>query len=347
MAYTFKNTEKNLAKGSDHETKSLLYLVGMRDDSKDIDILTVDCFNDVNGSDEKFCNIIDVQSKNYAKFYPASIGESLLTLYKNYVSDFYFSEYLLFCNTLDSNYLIDSSINYFGFENIAPSTKELIKCKLNSVVEEKLGASEIDLIDDFLNVVKIYQDSNTGGFYAKKIARFKNTELLDDTVYDNIFKEIRKLQISLKMSNIENVTLNHPKEVLELNRHITNSEVRSMVVSKLIGYELFTNFSVPSSFIPYLINSGIDFSNIAEIDDIINDCAKNLSYIYFDKNSNSKSWEILENIINLVIVQDKDDAINVFEELMANISELPHYLNKTTLHYLIAIIITGKKNANN
>lgn len=65
--YTFKNTEINNKKASDFETKSMLYLLGMRSDSEEIEIITVDCFNDATGSNTDFSKLWDVQSKNHSE----------------------------------------------------------------------------------------------------------------------------------------------------------------------------------------------------------------------------------------------------------------------------------------
>jgi len=47
--YVFKNTERNNSKASQYETKSLLYLIGLRADREKISILAIDCFNDITG----------------------------------------------------------------------------------------------------------------------------------------------------------------------------------------------------------------------------------------------------------------------------------------------------------
>ena len=47
MSYIFKNTEINNEKASVFETKSLLYLIGKRNDSKEIEYVTFDCFNGI------------------------------------------------------------------------------------------------------------------------------------------------------------------------------------------------------------------------------------------------------------------------------------------------------------
>ncbi|MEI8636778.1 hypothetical protein [Vibrio coralliilyticus] len=122
--YTFKNTEINNKKASDFETKSMLYLLGMREDSESIELITVDCFNDVTGIDSQFSKLWDVQSKNHSSLPPSKIGESLYTLYTNYVSNFDFYQYILFIPKLKKEYLIDDSKNIYGYNNIDVKKKK-------------------------------------------------------------------------------------------------------------------------------------------------------------------------------------------------------------------------------
>lgn len=51
----------------------MLYLLGMRSDSSEIDLITVDCFNDVTGISENFEKLWDVQSKNHGSLPPQKL----------------------------------------------------------------------------------------------------------------------------------------------------------------------------------------------------------------------------------------------------------------------------------
>jgi hypothetical protein len=147
--YKFKNTEINNKKAAEFETKSLLYLVGMRSDSNEIEDITVDCFKDVTGANESFTKMWDVQSKNHASLPPSKIGESLITLYNNFISEFYFSNYILFIPKLKRDYLEDPSINVYGYENIKEKQRKGIEKKLVTKISTDNSSTRPPLLDDF------------------------------------------------------------------------------------------------------------------------------------------------------------------------------------------------------
>ena len=95
MSYTVKSTEQTRKSGSDCETKALLYLMNFREDSDEIHYFVVDFFNDLTGMDRFADNLWDVQSKAAKNNTPAVIGRELVTLYKNYLSDFEFKHYIV------------------------------------------------------------------------------------------------------------------------------------------------------------------------------------------------------------------------------------------------------------
>lgn len=61
--YIIKNTERNNETASEYETKSLLYLMSMRQDSSEMELFIIDCFNDVSGSNNEVDKIWDLQTK--------------------------------------------------------------------------------------------------------------------------------------------------------------------------------------------------------------------------------------------------------------------------------------------
>lgn|SRR5690554_1981979 len=83
MTYEFKRTEKNLGKGAEFETKSLLYLAGLDRCCKKVSFIFIDCFNDISGTDKNFQGIWDFQAKGLSKMGPEKIGRSLITLFLN------------------------------------------------------------------------------------------------------------------------------------------------------------------------------------------------------------------------------------------------------------------------
>lgn len=127
MNYTFTKTERNNAKASEFETKSLLYLASKDKKYRRISFLTVDCFNDVSGLCDKE-NIWDVQSKGEKNLTPRKIGLYLITLYDNYISGFstYFKEFIFFMPKLDDRYLSNTELTSYGINNFKVEHREKV-----------------------------------------------------------------------------------------------------------------------------------------------------------------------------------------------------------------------------
>lgn len=118
--YQFTTTERNNAKASEYETKSMLYLFGCRKDSNDIEIFIVDCFNDVSGANNGVQRLWDVQSKGVKSLDPRKIGIALVTLFQNYISDINFQYYILFMPKLNDKKLYfqkETSYYYFNMKS--------------------------------------------------------------------------------------------------------------------------------------------------------------------------------------------------------------------------------------
>ncbi len=94
MSYTVKSSEKLRKSGAETETKALLYLMNFRSDSDDIYYFVVDFFNDLTGMNNMATRLWDVQSKGNRNVGPKAIGRELVTLFKNYMSEFTFETYI-------------------------------------------------------------------------------------------------------------------------------------------------------------------------------------------------------------------------------------------------------------
>jgi len=336
--YTFKNTEINNEKASDSEAKSMLYLVGMHQENEEIDIITFDCFNDVTGSTESFSKMWDIQSKNYTNFPPSKIGESLYTLYDNFISSFDFHEYILFCNPLKQDYLVDISNPYYKFNNITESTKSGIIKKLTSMVQEKNKTDAVPFLNEFLEQVSFYEDRHSKSDYIKSISKFKNTKIINEIVYENIFKEIRDKQSSLKNSYIENETIQTSDEVLKFNRYMTKNQLHTLIISKLVGIEVFSYDGIPTSFLKYVCELDED-----DVEDLLLECRSNISKAFFDKNSYILFWNIIERIIFEIHKEKSKKVDEVYENTKNRINKIPQYLDEMSLKYLISLLISGYK----
>ena len=338
--YTFTNTEINNKKASEFETKSLLYLIGMRRDSNEIDIITIDCFNDVTGANKEFIKLWDVQSKNHKNLPPSKIGESLLTLYNNFISNIDFSEYILFIPKLKRDYLVNASLNIYGYSNINQKQKNGIEKKLI----EKINNTELNksfLLMDFLGSVTFVEDNKKISTYIKKIAQFKNKKVVPEDLYKSIFNDIRNAQTALKNSYIENETINKPIEVLKFNRHITKAEINTLLVSRLVGVDVFSFPGIPFPFLSVVK----EFDN-ETAKDLIQDCNENLSRAFFDKNGCKNFWKVSEFIILYLKENPEENIHNVLDALQRALSITTLYLTNNTILYMISLVKTGLDNDN-
>ena len=334
--YTFKNTEINNKKASDFETKSMLYLLGMRSDSNEIEIITVDCFNDVTGVNNSFSKLWDVQSKNHNSLPPSRIGESLFTLYDNYVSNISFHAYILFIPKLNRGYLVDESLNSYAYDNIKSKQQFGIEKKLKEKINSNKSGDVPPLFFDFLSNILFVEGNKRTSTYIKSLSKFKNKKSVPEDVYDRIFLEIRNAQSVLKNSYIENETISHPSEVLKFGRHISKKEINTLLISRFIGIDVFSFPGVPISFIPF--TSGLDEE---EIKDLLQECNENLSRAFFDKIGCREFWKISERLISLVKMDPKRSVKNIYEELISNIKVETIYLDEKTVQYMISLVKTG------
>ena len=239
MNYTFKNTEINNKKASDFETKSLLYLISRK---KEIEYVTFDCFNDVSGVNKNHDKIWDVQSKNEKSLTPKKIGKYLFTLFDNYISTFSFHEFIFFSPILNENYKINSKLNIYNLDNIKETTLKRILNGLTEEVERVKGDSvdyseEIEL---FLGKVFIVEDNSTENEYIKSVTKFKKVGIKSDDFYTSIFTDLRNIQSAKKNTYIENEIISEIRDVLTFNRHLTTKNIEILIISRIIGVEIFS-----------------------------------------------------------------------------------------------------------
>ena len=94
--YKITASEERNEKATEFETKSMLYLMNYYNKSNKIEYFVIDFFNDVSGVNNLATACFDVQSKGIKNITPYSLGYYLVTLFKNYLSEFNFEEFILF-----------------------------------------------------------------------------------------------------------------------------------------------------------------------------------------------------------------------------------------------------------
>lgn len=340
LQYTFKNTEINNKKAHDYETKSLLYLIGRRKDSKEIDYIAFDCFNDVSGINKKSDKIWDIQSKNEKKLNPKKIGTYLFTLFDNYVSSFDFKELIFFSPPLKSSYKIDVTKNIFGIENIQEATLNRIKNGLKEEILRVKGTSQnfVKEQNDFLNQVHFVEDIEDENEYIKTLTQFNNVNLKPDAFYKTVFQEVRDIQSGKKNTYIENTAISEIRDVLKFQRHLYAKDIELIIISRIIGCEIFKYKFVPIYFSPQL-----DGLEIEDRWDLIEDCNSNLSRAFYNKNCNRIFWNLCENIIEFLEKNKSKDIEKIFDLVFPKYQKKISYLTPITVMYLIGLILDGKQ----
>ena len=337
MNYTFKNTEINNKKASDFETKSLLYLISRK---KEIDYVTFDCFNDVSGVNKNHDKIWDVQSKNEKSLSPKKIGKYLFTLFDNYISTFSFHEFIFFAPILSEDYKINSKLNIYNLDNIEEKTLKRILNGLTEEVERVKGNSVdySEQIEIFLEKVFIVEDNSTENEYIKSVTKFKKVGIKSDDFYTSIFTDLRNIQSAKKNTYIENEIISEIRDVLTFNRHLTTKDIEILIISRIIGVEIFNYSSIPITFFPII--KSLDNE---EIKDILQECNSNLSRAFFNKNSNKVFWKVCEKIITFLNENKSSDVEYIYSETFKDYIFRISYLKDFTIKYLISIIIEGTK----
>ncbi|MCW6665041.1 hypothetical protein NHG32_05055 [Aerococcaceae bacterium NML191219] len=333
--YTFTTTEQNNAKANDFETKALLYLMSFKSDSADIDKFFVDCFNDITGVDVDSIKLWDAQSKNVTSLRPKTIGESLITLFQNYISSMGFYEYILFVPRLKESYLNDSTLSEFKIDNF----KNRLKIKEGLEEEFKrrkrlqaLNSEQLSQIDEFLELIYFVTGDSSKTIYIKKIIQF-NSDILDDNFLESIFNDIRSKQTELKNIPIHNVTINSVNEVLKLNKHLTRKQLETLVVNRVIGVELFKR-RTPNEFFEVVRDK-----TLSDRKDIVLECNAKLSRLIFDKNGGKQMfWSLLEQI--LFLVKREQEIYQILDQIREK--SIPRIINEDyTLLYLISMVKEG------
>lgn len=338
MAYTFKNTEINNEKASDFETKSLLYLIGKRMDSKEIEYVAFDCFNDVSGINKNTDKIWDIQSKNEQSLNPKKIGKYFYTLFDNYVSTLNFKEFIFFSPVLNSEYKKDKKLLIYNIANFEDKTIKRIKNGLKEEIERVKGTSvNYDKEQkEFLDKVLIVEDNQSAAEYIKSVTKFKKIDIKDDNFYKSIFQDLRDIQSAKKNSYIEHSVISQIKEVLDFKRHLSTKDIETLIICRIIGCEIFDYKSIPLYFSPMLDGYDIEYKK-----DVLQDCNSNLSRAFFNKNSNRIFWKACEKILSFFESESLTDVNIVFDSVFPNYVPKISYLNELTVKYLISIIIEG------
>lgn len=340
MAYTVRSTERLRKPGADMETKALLYLMNLYKDSKEIHYFIVDFFNDITGMDRASTKLWDMQSKGASNSSPKAVGKDLVTLYKNFLSNFAFCSYILFSGGVSKSFRIDDTKNIFGIENVKPSA---VKKLVEGLIKESQTKTYIDnskitkqSIDDFLKNIIFVVDDNKPSDYVKAIIKDHPHIIPEESVLNAIFNEIRNEQSNKKNGQVvEGIEIATCDEALNYYRHLTNNEIMLLTLQRIINRDPI------SRGIPQPFSSIYNQCPPENQKDMLDECQSALCRALFNKNSAQSFWEIFEKIYQLILEYPDDNVQELFRKLDPSlINNCPDF-DAQSVKYFIAVIKEG------
>ena len=340
MAYIVKSSERLRPSAADTETKALLYLMNFRDDSNEIYYFVVDFFNDLTGMSRMSNKLWDLQSKGDKHPSPHAIGTELVTLFKNYVSDFKFDKYILFLGGVTASLRKDSDIFTFDIGNVKENAVEEIRKGLIEECRSKTYIDNNDITDTninhFLNEIFFVIDHHSKGEYVKKIVKLNPAIIPDETELVAIFNEIRDKQSGKKnIGVVEGLTIEAPDDVLIYGRHLTSMEIKMLVLNRILNRNVI-DAALPVSFL-CIYNKFPEEKR----KNMLEDCQLNLSRALFDVNGQENFWRLFENIYRVIVDNPNHDVDGIYRKLDKEITDRCINFDTLSLKYFVSIIKDG------
>ncbi len=298
MPYTVQSSEKLRKTGSDFETKAMLYLMNFREDSSSMNYFVVDFFNDITGMDRYARKLWDVQSKASQSATAKAIGRELVTLFKNYVSDFEFHEYILFLGAVPDTFRENDSVCIFQADNIKGRALKSVfdglkdECQKKEYIDNNLVTD--DLLNKFLASVWFVIDDKQPQDYIRAIIKNHPKLIPADSDLIAIFNEIRNKQAEKKNSLVEGVVINQIDEVLGYGRHLTTNEIRMLVLQRIINTDPLAK-GIPEPFMEVYVKYPEEHRK-----SMIDQCQSSLCRALFNKSAAQGFWQLFENIYELL-----------------------------------------------
>jgi len=340
MVYTISSTERTNEKATEYETKALLYLMNFMSDSDEIHYFVVDFFNDLTGIDSLADKAWDVQSKGESNIYSKKVGQYLVTLFKNYLSEFNFISFILFVGGISSNALQNPDLEVFRINNFTSKAIESIKEGLKEASTQKEYVNNNDITDEninnFLEKVSFVISTKNKADYIKRFIKLNPSIIPNDEYLNKVFDQIRNEQSIKKNICTETITITTLAGFEPFKKHLTTREIKLLILSRLVFKDNISKTDIPISFTPVLEQQVI--SNRREF---IEECNNDIYRMLFDKNNVDAFWKLFEEIYQKV---SNNNDLNVNElydlidrEKLSNVS----FLDFNSAKYFIALIKDG------
>ena len=343
--YKITATEFNNEKATEYETKSMLYLMNYYNNRGEIAFFAIDFFNDVTGIDRYARNLYDIQSKGVKDVQPSTLGSFLVTLFKNYLSEFGFVDFILFIESMSPSIkrqIGDKTI--FKYSDLSLSQQTSIKENLISEAKEKTYIEDKSLIteenvDNFLCKVNFVIGNKDTAQYIRDLIKVETDLNIEDSYLKKIFKEIRDHQSSKKNNGVENKVIEKIGDVFVYDKTIDISEIKILVLNRIISKH-GTKFdcAMPSCF------SSIYMAVDETIrDDFLEECQNAVFKILLNKGNSDAYWTLFGEIFTLIKNNPTDDVDSLYQKIKEKTLDDVTFLDYNSARYFVAMVKEGIK----
>ncbi|HFK7781191.1 TPA: hypothetical protein ACGY5R_002776, partial [Listeria monocytogenes] len=335
MAYTISSSEKLRKSAADAETKALLYLMNFHEDHDEIHYFIVDFFNDLTGMDRMSDKLWDIQSKGAKNSSPKALGKELVTLFKNFVSEFEFNSFILFAGGVSNTVRIDSTKTVFKIDNIEPNSLEKLKEGLLEECHSKTYINKHDIttqkINDFLDKVLFVIDDKEPSEYVKSIIKQHIALIPSNDELTTIFNEIRKIQSDKKnTSPVEGISITSTDQSLNYLRHLTAGQIKTLVIGRIINRNPFDR-GCPLHFVDIYNSFPVETRQEA-----LAECKMAFARALFNKNATEEFWVLFNETYNKIIEYPDKNTEDIFGLLSRHTKHSCPDFDVLSLKYFIA-----------
>ena len=138
---------------------------------------------------------------------------------------------------------------------------------------------------------------------------------------------------NLKRINIEGLEIQKARECLQYNKYLKRKQIESLILSRVIGYDIFKDISnVPVSFIDVIKDLDIEAKK-----DIIIRVNSDISKAYFDVNNPKPFFNCIDFIIDEL--KNTTDMEKIYRKYILNVKVKPQFLTEKSTKFLISMII--------
>lgn len=339
MPYKVQSSERLKKIASDFETKAMLYLMNFRDDSSKMNYFIVDFFNDITGMDRYARKLWDVQSKAKKTATAKEIGRELVTLLKNYTSDFQFHEYILFLGAVPDTFRKDGAKTVFQSDNVQPKALKSVisglrdECQKKEYIED--GKVTDDVLDSFIKSIWFVIDDKHPEDYIREIIKNHPKLIPSDDELVSIFNEIRNKQSEKKNTLVEGIVIDGVDEVLSYGRHLTTNEIRLLVLQRIINTNPLDK-GTPMAFMDICAKYPPENRAL-----MIEQCKSALCRALFNNSAAQGFWKLFEQTYELVLKYPNASVDHIYNRLDADVMDGCPDFDVLSLKFFVAKIKEG------